>query len=240
MALQKSIDSIFRRDKKSSKKQNFSQKLFLFIPVLLFGIVMTPAASKADLEPTKDIRAKLVLDTNYHLVVRSDEKFNSKITPGESAVEKEARLQAEALAAQKAKQVAARKAAAVVVIKYNDPVDFNELYNGAGAMFGIDPAILKAIHIVETGASGSTLRANPSGATGPMQFLPSTFRRHGIDGNGDGIKDIGNVADAIYSAAAYLKACGYPDVKKALWGYNPSTRYVNKVLSIAAGFGFNG
>ena len=122
---------------------------------------------------------------------------------------------------------------------YSDPVNFDSIYQNAGAAYGVDPSIIKAIHIVETGASGSTYRSNASGATGPMQFLPSTWRRHGVDGDGDGQADIGNVTDAIFSAAKYLKDCGYPNLKKALWGYNPSNSYYNKVLGIATSFGYS-
>ncbi|HOX41388.1 MAG TPA: lytic transglycosylase domain-containing protein [bacterium] len=114
---------------------------------------------------------------------------------------------------------------------YVDPTDFEAIYEQAGQQFGVDPKLLRAIHVVETGASGSTSRSSYAGATGPMQFLPSTFRRHAVDGNGDGVKDITNVEDAIFSAAKYLVDCGYPNVKQALWGYNPSYAYYNKVMS---------
>jgi peptidoglycan LD-endopeptidase LytH len=166
-------------------------------------------------------------------VVINQEK--STIVPGESKVEKEAREKAEANAKVKssAEAVKLRNTVARESRVYNNPSDFDSIYARAQATYGVDARILKAIHTVETGRSGSTLRANPSGATGPMQFLPSTWRRHGVDGNGDGVADIGNVEDAIFSAAHYLKACGYPDVKKALWGYNPSSRYYTKVMNIA-------
>ena len=163
----------------------------------------------------------------------------SKIVPGESVAQRETREKAEAEAkvlAQKKRDTVSREARVAVKI-YSDPANFDEIYQRAGNAMGVSPALLKAIHTVETGASGSTYRSNPSGATGPMQFLPSTFRRHGIDGNGDGIADISNVEDAIFSAAAYLKACGYPDMKKALWGYNPSTSYYNKIMRLATSFG---
>lgn len=169
------------------------------------------------------------------------------IVPGESKTNQEARVAAEA----EAKRLADAKALAQSKITarntvsreyrvYTDPSNFDEIYARAGNAYGVDPSILKAIHIVETGASGSTSRANPSGATGPMQFIYSTWKRHAVDGNGDGSADISNVEDAIFTAAAYLKACGYPNVKKALWGYNPSTSYFNKVIGIARSFGFNG
>lgn len=173
----------------------------------------------------------IVLNTTSSKPVTINQE-KSTITPGESRVEKEAREKAEAEAKAKAASIK-RNTVARESRVYNDPSDFDSVYARAEAAYGVDARILKAIHTVETGRSGSTLRANPSGATGPMQFLPSTWRRHGVDGNGDGVADIGNVEDAIFSAAAYLKACGYPDVKKALWGYNPSSRYYTKVMGIA-------
>ena len=68
-----------------------------------------------------------------------------------------------------------------------------------------------------------------------MQFLPSTWRRWGVDASGDGVADPMNPADAIYSAARYLQAAGIQkDVRRGLWAYNPLASYVNMVLSIAA------
>lgn len=174
----------------------------------------------------------------------------SKIVLGESVFEREKRLALERVLAEEKARVevetkaraeeqtrlalAVRSTISRGVRTYIDPSDFDSIYAAAGVRFDVDAKLLKAIHIIETGASGSTARSNASGATGPMQFLPSTFRRHAVDGNGDGILDVHNLEDSIFSAAQYLRACGYPDLKKALWGYNPSTRYYNKVMRIYA------
>lgn len=196
------------------------------LSVISAGINTVPEITKAN--------DNIVLTTTSSKPV-SINQGKSTITPGESKVEKEAREKAETDAKAKAaaNTLKSRNTVARESRVYNDPSDFDSIYARAQAVYGVDARILKAIHTVETGRSGSTLRANPSGATGPMQFIPSTWRRHGVDGNGDGIADIGNVEDAIFSAAAYLKACGYPDVHKALWGYNPSSFYYNKVMNIA-------
>ncbi len=45
-------------------------------------------------------------------------------------------------------------------------------------------------------------------AVGPMQFIPSTWRRWERDGNGDGVADPNNVYDAAATAAHYLCASG--------------------------------
>jgi hypothetical protein len=72
-------------------------------------------------------------------------------------------------------------------------------------------------------------------AVGPAQFLPSSWRSYGRDGNGDGIADPQNGYDAALSSVAYLclRTPGdyhNPDhLMRALYAYNPSTRYVESV-----------
>jgi hypothetical protein len=108
------------------------------------------------------------------------------------------------------------------------------LYRSAGYRYGVDWRILAAINRVETGY-GTNTHVSSAGAVGWMQFLPSTWRRWGVDASGDGVADPMNPADAIYSAARYLQAAGIQhDVRKAIWAYNPLASYVNMVLSIAA------
>jgi membrane-bound lytic murein transglycosylase B len=226
------------------EKIKSNQKILASIVVAF--LVLASAPIKLEAMPksldvsSADQKSILELRTDSHMVILPTVSL-SKIIPGESLAQREAREKAEAaLKAQaeaQAKRDTVSRDARVAVKTYNDPTNFDEIYQRAGDAMGVSPALLKAIHTVETGASGSTYRSNPSGATGPMQFLPSTFKRHGIDGNGDGIADISNVEDAIFSAAAYLKACGYPDLKKALWGYNPSSSYYNKVMKLAISFG---
>ncbi|MGA4842608.1 lytic transglycosylase domain-containing protein [Streptomyces sp. G45] len=73
-------------------------------------------------------------------------------------------------------------------------------------------------------------------AVGPMQFIPSTWKTSGQDGNGDGKKDPNNIYDAALAAAHYL--CGKDrdlavedDLHAAILSYNQSTEYLNTVLS---------
>lgn len=211
-----------------------NKKIYATLPIAFLMLNTSPAL--ADDSTNSASKLQLRTDTPRVVLVASS---TPQIIPGESVAVKEARLKAEAEAAEKAKAEAAKKLASqtVVVSTASDPANFDDLYQAAGAAYGVDPLLLKAIHIIETGASGSTTRSNTSGATGPMQFLPSTFRAHAVDGNGDGIKSVYNVSDAVYTAAKYLVDCGYPDLKKALWGYNPSTSYYNKVVSIARSLG---
>lgn len=69
------------------------------------------------------------------------------------------------------------------------------------------------------------------GAIGPFQFIPETWVRHAVDGNGDGRKDPFNVEDAAYTAANYLlHKGGLDDLQKAVWHYNQDRRYVKRVM----------
>lgn len=76
--------------------------------------------------------------------------------------------------------------------------------------------------------------ANWDHAVGPMQFIPSTWRLVGRDGNGDGTSDPFNIDDAALSAATYLcargrdltTAQGWTD---AIYAYNQSDAYIRKV-----------
>ena len=64
-----------------------------------------------------------------------------------------------------------------------------------------------------------------------MQFLPSTWRRYGVDASSSGVRDPYNAADAIFAAARYLAAAGAGhDLPGAIYAYNHSWRYVRSVL----------
>jgi len=114
--------------------------------------------------------------------------------------------------------------------------DFHEIYKQAAGKYGLDWHILAAIHKIETGQSGDTLRKSNCGATGPMQFIPSTFKAYAVDGNGDGVKDIGSVYDSIFTAANYLSAniADGGNIDFAIYRYNHSTKYVNEVKFLAS------
>ncbi|RMB82052.1 lytic transglycosylase domain-containing protein [Streptomyces shenzhenensis] len=71
-------------------------------------------------------------------------------------------------------------------------------------------------------------------AVGPMQFLPSTWARWGVDGNGDGRADPDNVFDAALAAGHYLCAGDRDlgraaDLDRAILSYNYSRTYLNLV-----------
>lgn len=78
-----------------------------------------------------------------------------------------------------------------------------------------------------------------AGAFGLSQFLPSSYRAYGRDGNSDKIIDLDNIADASASIAGYLKENGWPSDRnrkrshKSIMRYNHSSHYADCVLAIA-------
>ena len=78
-------------------------------------------------------------------------------------------------------------------------------------------------------------------AVGPMQFIPSTWKIAGRDGNGDGTADPANIDDAAVSAAFYLCAGGRDLMTDTGWGdavysYNQSDAYLEQVREAATAY----
>jgi cell wall-associated NlpC family hydrolase len=65
----------------------------------------------------------------------------------------------------------------------------------------ISPALLAAQLYQESGFNPKA--QSPAAAQGIAQFIPGTWATHGVDGDGDGDRDVWDPADAIPSAAAY-------------------------------------
>jgi len=60
------------------------------------------------------------------------------------------------------------------------------------------------------GRDPTTMTSSWAGAFGQTQFIPTTFLDNGVDGDGDGKRDVWNSpADALASAANYLKQSGW-------------------------------
>jgi membrane-bound lytic murein transglycosylase B len=110
-------------------------------------------------------------------------------------------------------------------------------YRLAAAEYGVSDQLLRALHQVESNAApdGCVANLEASGAVGPFQFKPATFRQFGVDGNLDGDRDICSFADALFTAARYLRALGAEDVdspatREALVRYGTDS---DRVLSLA-------
>jgi membrane-bound lytic murein transglycosylase B len=100
-------------------------------------------------------------------------------------------------------------------------------YREASRRFRVPWNVLAAVHFAES-KFGKIRSASAAGAQGPMQFLPSTWRRYGLGG------DVHDPHDAILGAANYLRASGAPgDLRRALFAYNHSSAYVDSVLRYA-------
>jgi cell wall-associated NlpC family hydrolase len=142
------------------------------------------------------------------------------------------------------------------------PATYLALYQRTAAQDGIDWAILAAVGKIECDHGRNTApgcrpyTANSAGAVGPMQFRPTTWRAgqrigetrvsvppaedgqgYASDGDGDGVADIWDPADAIASAARLLVANGAPsDYRRALFAYNHASWYVDDVLRQAQAY----
>ncbi|WP_186526265.1 peptidoglycan DD-metalloendopeptidase family protein [Leekyejoonella antrihumi] len=119
------------------------------------------------------------------------------------------------------------------------PATIMDLYVAAGQKYGVPWPLLAGVGMEETG-QGRNNHESSAGAQGLMQFLPATFARYSVDGNGDGKIDIHNDADSVYSAAHALSEFGVKDgaagVRTALFSYNHAIWYVNDVLYYAASY----
>jgi membrane-bound lytic murein transglycosylase B len=99
-------------------------------------------------------------------------------------------------------------------------------YREAEATLGVPWEYLAAIHLVET-RMGRIRGSSPSGAQGPMQFLPATWQRYGRG-------DINDNHDSILAAARLLRENGAPaNMARALYRYNPSRQYVQAITAYA-------
>jgi hypothetical protein len=145
---------------------------------------------------------------------------------------------AAALAASQAAAAAAGAQAAESAQAYPIPPLYRALYqNAAQSCPGLSWTVLAAIGQVET-HHGSGGMVSSAGALGPMQFLPGTFIEYARDGDHDGVANIMDPADAIYTAAAYLCANGAgqggQSLYTAIWNYNHADWYVQLVLALSA------
>lgn len=141
------------------------------------------------------------------------------------------------------------------------PLPYLEDFVASGARFDVPWPVLAGIYRVECDFGQAQLPGcnpvgteNAAGAQGPGQFLPGTWRvglsphelippgpptssdaqGFATDGDGDGIADPWDPADAVAATARLLRADGAPgDLPGAIWSYNHSSAYVDEVLALA-------
>jgi len=78
--------------------------------------------------------------------------------------------------------------------------------------------LIKALRIIDQGhITAGRMKGSWAGAMGQNQFMPSSFLKYAVDGNGDGRKDIWNTEiDVFASTANYLHNIGWIDGQR--WG----------------------
>jgi Transglycosylase SLT domain len=93
-------------------------------------------------------------------------------------------------------------------------------------------------------ARGVTSGTSATGTAGPMQIgiggkAGNVLARYAVDGTGDGIADVYDPADAIFTAANYLcrnGAQGGADLRRAILAYGHADKYVDRITRIATGY----
>ena len=78
--------------------------------------------------------------------------------------------------------------------------------------------LLQSLRIIEAGhVAAADMKGSWAGAMGQVQFMPSTYLRHAVDGDGDGRKNLWtSLPDAFHSAAHFLRELGWQPGQ--LWG----------------------
>ncbi|MDD5486434.1 MAG: lytic transglycosylase domain-containing protein [Dehalococcoidales bacterium] len=199
------------------------KKYLLPLLMLVLAVEALNPLHASSQDESKVTDKKTIVLKNQMLIAVA--KPQVQIVPGESQEQKE--VKAKALADSRVVIPRERVEAPAPAAEYNLD-ELRSLYRSAASKFGIDWKLIEAVHQVETGKSAQC-KKNPSGATGPMQFIPSTFRHYANEGS-----DICSLNDSVYAAANLLASSGADtgDIDSALFNYNHSTSYVNLVKSI--------
>jgi lytic murein transglycosylase len=98
-----------------------------------------------------------------------------------------------------------------------------------------------ALELVDRGVLDTSTRGAMHGEVGQTQFLPKSILLYGVDGDGDGIVNLSNKADALASTANFLKEHGWvrgagyqpgqPNFS-AIQGWNSASVYQNAIAII--------
>ena len=88
------------------------------------------------------------------------------------------------------------------------------------------------------GVDPLALQGSGSGAFGYPQFLPTSYLRYGVDGNGDGRVSLYDMDDAAASCAtssprtAGSRASALAEQRRVIWQYNRSDAYIDTILAL--------
>jgi hypothetical protein len=137
------------------------------------------------------------------------------------------------------------------------------LYRQAGQRFDVEWAFLASIGTQEC-ATGTCPGDSGSGCGGPMQIAfvrgtpcspdpsaPTIWERYGMDADGDGVANVNDLADAIFTAARMMRPVfglagdSYADYHAAACNYygacaDASAGYAAEVMARAVRYGFRG
>ena len=88
------------------------------------------------------------------------------------------------------------------------------------------------------GTDPLSIKGSWAGAFGMAQFIPSSYAKFAVDGNGDGKVDLFDFSDATASIANYLSAYGWENNQpeknwQAVYGYNHCDEYVKAIFAYA-------
>lgn len=209
---------------KLKKQKHFSQITQFSVIVLL--LVVLPLGN-LNLTKPQNYQTNISFDKNsFKLLTSENRQVSIEIAESRYTLEN-------------AKKLAAETTTENRVYFRDNPEVLRPLYQEAANEFGIQWQLIEAVHEVESGKSGSTAVTSYAGAQGPMQFMPGTWRAYAIDGDKDGDADIHDLTDSIFTAAHYLARSGADEnrIDDALFNYNHSYSYVNKVKNIALEIG---
>jgi membrane-bound lytic murein transglycosylase B len=94
----------------------------------------------------------------------------------------------------------------------------------------------------EQGKDPLGIKGSWAGAFGIPQFVPSSYVRFAVDGNGDNTIDLYDFSDSLASVANYLKSHGWEKGnsghnRQAVYAYNHCDNYVQAVFAYARAIG---
>ncbi len=189
-------------------------------------------------QPIFDSSVKLDTQSYSLLVV---ERPTVEIKPGKSLAQEEAeKARAKAIVKAGSARVATSSTPQCNNVRASSSDEAHRLAQDAAAKAGIADhwKELAAVWEAESGKMVYTCVVSriDKMAQGPLQFMKGTFAAYAADGDGDGQADIHNAKDALVAAANLLKRGGIAEgkVDQAIFNYNHSMAYVNKVKRIAS------